>query len=155
MTEWINIQKKIPWVGLTQIHLINQNSEKELCNALSSIGFKIFSIEGALINSEESFFYEISRVLNFPEYFGKNWDAFHDCFGDFVNLQKGPIAFIWRDATSTLKNSLKTFLKVTYELLYASAKVGSYGDIDSGPIQAELFILGEGKDFNTASDVTR
>ncbi|MGD2093310.1 MAG: barstar family protein [Candidatus Aminicenantes bacterium] len=147
MAEWIDISKAIPWVGLPNIYLIDQDSEKELYNALSSLGFKIFYIEGNSINSEETFFLEVSRVLKFPDYFGKNWDAFHDCFGDFVSIEKGPVALIWRDATSTIKNSLKTFLKITYELLSGAAEIGSYKDVDIEPVQIELFILGKGKDF--------
>jgi RNAse (barnase) inhibitor barstar len=147
MAGWIDISKAIPWIGLPNIYLIDQDSEKELYSALSSLSFKIFYIEGNSINSEESFFSEVSRVLKFPDYFGKNWDAFHDCFGDFVSIEKGPVALIWRDATSTLNNSLKTFLKITYELLSGAADIGSYQDVDIEPVQIELFILGKGKDF--------
>ncbi len=147
MAEWIDIPKKIPWVGLGNIHLIDQNAEKKLCGTLSSLGFKTFTIEGNAINSEESFFLEVSKVLNFPDYFGENWDAFHDCFGDFLISEKGPIALIWKEATSTLNSSLKTFLKVTYELLSVIAEAGSFQDNEIEPIQVELFILGKGKDF--------
>jgi RNAse (barnase) inhibitor barstar len=151
MAERIDISKEIPWVGLTNIYLIDQNSENKLCDALSSLGFKIMTIEGNSIDSEKSFFLEVSRVLNFPDYFGKNWDAFYDCFGDFVSEEKGPIALIWREAISTLNNSLKTFLKVAYELLSVSADVSSYQDDNIEPAQVELFILGKGKDFIAAS----
>jgi RNAse (barnase) inhibitor barstar len=150
MEGWIDISKTVPWVGLTNIYLIDQHSEKELYNALSSSGFKIFKIEGSSIISEENFFIEVSKVLKFPDYFGNNWDAFHDCFGDFVSVENGPIALIWRDATSTLDKSLKIFLKVAYELLSAAVEVGSYKDTDIEPVQVELFILGKGKDFVSA-----
>jgi RNAse (barnase) inhibitor barstar len=150
MAERIDISKAIPWLGLTNIYLIDQDSEKELDDALSSLGFKIFKIEGNDINSEENFFMEVSKVLKFPDYFGKNWEAFHDCFGDFVFIENGPIALVWRDATSTLDKSLKTFLKVTYELLSVAVEVDSYQDTDSEPVQVELFILGKGKDFVSA-----
>ena len=152
MTGWIDISKVITWVGQPNIYLVDQDSGKDLYGALSSLGFKIFNIEGTSINSEENFFSEISKVLKFPDYFGKNWDAFHDCFGDFVSIEKGPVALIWRDATSTLKNSLKTFLKIAYEVLSGIADVRSYQDVDIEPVQVELFILGKGKDFVSSVD---
>ncbi len=150
MAEWIDISKAIPWLGITNIHLIDRESEKELNDALTALGFKIFKIEGNGIDTEENFFIEVSKVLKFPGYFGKNWDAFHDCFGDFVIIESGPIALVWRDATASLEKSLKTFLRVTHELLSAVA-VGSCQDTDFEPGQVELFLLGKGKDFVSAA----
>jgi RNAse (barnase) inhibitor barstar len=147
MAEWINISKAIPWIGFPNIYLIDQDLEKELSGALSSLGFKIFNIEGASINSEENFFLEVARVFKFPDYFGKNWDAFHDCFEDFVFTEKDPLALILTNGDSAIKNSLKTFMKITYELLSTAIELGSYQDDDIEPVQVELFILGKGKDF--------
>lgn len=149
MTDWINISNAIPWIGLPNIYLIDQDLEKEISNALSSLGFKIFYIDGNFINSEEDFFLEVSKVLNFPDYFGMNWDAFHDCFGDIVFCEKNPIALIWKNATTTLENDLKTFLKISFELLSEISLTRSYQGVDNESVQVELLILGRGKSFSS------
>jgi hypothetical protein len=47
---------------------------------------------------KEAFLTAFARALGFPEYFGRNWDAFYDCLGDvgaerMVLLLRGASAF--------------------------------------------------------------
>jgi len=39
-------------------------------------------IDGKVIINKESFFKEFTKKLQFPEYFGDNWDGFYDCITD-------------------------------------------------------------------------
>lgn len=39
-------------------------------------------IRGKRCQSDETFFHEISASFQFPEYFGENWNALHDCLCD-------------------------------------------------------------------------
>jgi RNAse (barnase) inhibitor barstar len=39
-------------------------------------------LDGEAAGSRAGFFTEIARVLRFPDYFGRNWDAVYDCLTD-------------------------------------------------------------------------
>jgi Barstar (barnase inhibitor) len=39
-------------------------------------------LDGSLIDSQASFLAAVAVALNFPEYFGGNWDALDDCLYD-------------------------------------------------------------------------
>lgn len=41
-----------------------------------------FHVRGRGVEDKDRFFQEAATVLNFPEYFGHNWDAFEECLTD-------------------------------------------------------------------------
>ena len=42
----------------------------------------VVHLDGTKITSKESFLKEIAEALEFPDYFGHNWDALEDCLRD-------------------------------------------------------------------------
>jgi len=52
-----------------------------------------YTLNGDVIVDEASFYTEITRVCNFPGYFGRNPDALNECLGDLA--QEHPGAQIW------------------------------------------------------------
>ncbi|GAA2719114.1 barstar family protein [Actinocorallia aurantiaca] len=40
------------------------------------------ALDGRASRTRAGLFTEAARVLNFPDYFGHNWDAFYDCLRD-------------------------------------------------------------------------
>ncbi|EKQ69376.1 Barstar, RNAse (barnase) inhibitor [Leptolyngbyaceae cyanobacterium JSC-12] len=54
----------------------------ELIAACEERHFKLFVIEGDRIASKSDFLRESSQVMNFPDYFGANWDGFEECLTD-------------------------------------------------------------------------
>ena len=59
----------------------------------------VVHLDGIKITSKESFLKEIAEALEFPDYFGHNWDALEDCLKDL----KGKYLIIWTD-TDNLNN---------------------------------------------------
>lgn len=55
---------------------------------------KTFFIEGKNCINKGALFEEFSRVLSFPGYFGRNWDAFDECINDLRWLQEKEIVVI-------------------------------------------------------------
>lgn len=43
-------------------------------------------VNGRACRTRAAFFAEVARVLDFPSYFGHNWDAFFDCLRDIGAL---------------------------------------------------------------------
>jgi Barstar (barnase inhibitor) len=50
-------------------------------------GGKVFRLEGESMTDQASLFQEFAKVMNFPSYFGKNWDALSDLLTDLSWLE--------------------------------------------------------------------
>jgi RNAse (barnase) inhibitor barstar len=47
-------------------------------------GTKVFYLDGKKINSKETFLSKAAEAMQFPAYFGANWDAFDECITDLT-----------------------------------------------------------------------
>ncbi len=47
-------------------------------------GFRVININGRNIYNKWDFFKQFAREMNFPSYFGENWDAFDECIRDLA-----------------------------------------------------------------------
>ncbi|MHC5674683.1 barstar family protein [Nostoc sp.] len=47
-------------------------------------GTKVFYLDGKKINSKETFLNKAAEAMQFPRYFGANWDAFDECITDLT-----------------------------------------------------------------------
>jgi RNAse (barnase) inhibitor barstar len=59
-------------------------------------------LRGFKCADKASFFNEASAALQFPPYFGENWDAFHDCLNDLDNIRSTTLLIVIIDAGSFL-----------------------------------------------------
>ena len=149
MTKWIDLSTSLPWAGKPTVRLLPQSAESRLSTELSRLGFSVFTLEGKGMRSERDFFAEVSKAFSFPEYFGNNWAAFHDCYSEFIDQRNGrAVAVIWRNASESLANHLRTFLECAHELLTSAfnARI-QLPDDEAPPVQVEVFFLGSGKGF--------
>lgn len=71
---------------------------------------KTYRISGLFIRSLDDFYTEISRALNFPEYFGRNLDALWDVLTTEI---EGPCELIWEDAAKSRKWMGKDFERIS------------------------------------------
>lgn len=46
-------------------------------------GWQLFHIDGETVTNKAEFLQVSAKAMNFPDYFGENWDAFEDCLIDF------------------------------------------------------------------------
>jgi RNAse (barnase) inhibitor barstar len=62
--------------------------KQEICEAVEQIaaepGTKVFYLDGKKINSKETFLRKAAEAMQFPTYFGANWDAFDECITDLT-----------------------------------------------------------------------
>jgi RNAse (barnase) inhibitor barstar len=67
----------------------------------------------AAIGSKEALLAELAQRLQFPDYFGANWDALHECIRDLSWLPNGPIVVRHKDLplADDIANA-KTYLSV-------------------------------------------
>ncbi len=64
------------------------------------------------VNSENGLFKELSRKLNFPDYFGFNWNAVYDCLRDFHWIKEKGIVLIHAEIPHIEEGKLKIYCEI-------------------------------------------
>lgn len=57
------------------------------------------SLDGRLLGDKTSLLAALGRVLNFPDYYGENWDALDECLAD-LSWHEGPLRLLVTHADS-------------------------------------------------------
>ena len=57
--------------------------------------YRVYSFDCSAWASEEDFHTEVSRVLGFPGYYGRNLNAFNDCLSDLDVPDAGGVALVF------------------------------------------------------------
>ena len=112
--------------------IANKNLSEQLPNLfLADTVADSFFINGDKISDQNSFFKEFAITLNFPDYFGHNWDAFYDCITDlswinqhrFLIVYKNPHKFMhlnpeaWNIANTVLLDAIEFWNKHGKQML--------------------------------------
>jgi RNAse (barnase) inhibitor barstar len=58
------------------------------------LGYTFFYIDGEEVTSKEKFLRVAKVSLQFPDYFGYNWDAFFDCLKDMPGTPPSDVGYI-------------------------------------------------------------
>jgi len=71
------------------------------------------------ISSKRELHNALDTALNFPEYYGSNWDALDECLRDFEWISQQSVILIHQDLPTLDQLSMTIYLDI---LLYAIAK---------------------------------
>ena len=61
-------------------------------------------IHGRACGTREAMLDEFARALDFPEYFGSNWDALEDCLTDLAWLSSNKFVFVVTNTDALLRD---------------------------------------------------
>ena len=78
-------------------------------------GFLVKVMRGSKCRSAEGLFAELAKALEFPDYFGHNWDALEECLADLEWLPAKGYLLFFTDAEQILpddEEEFATFLEV-------------------------------------------
>ncbi|WP_406319680.1 barstar family protein [Streptosporangium sp. NBC_01639] len=141
--EWVDVNKLIPGLPLPP-YLIQKETAAEVVAALTRSGFVVGELDGHVINSQRDLLEKIGKVLEFPDYYGCNWDALTDCAGDLPRQGKPKVALVWHDSDLLLRRSVHDFVR-SMTLMYDIAKSTSTlpPDAVDPDLQMEVFFSGE------------
>ncbi len=59
-----------------------QQGMTDLLAAAEASGFAIYRVDLAEVRDKDALFERLATALEFPDWFGHNWDALADCLGD-------------------------------------------------------------------------
>lgn len=92
---------------------------------------------------------QLHVASGFPDWCGHNWDAFNDCFGDYVEEDDGAlIAVVWRDIDVAARQAPATTAEMGSGLL--DCKFGHMPTLAPGAhwsLTMDILVVGEGTDF--------
>ncbi|MBK6013489.1 barstar family protein [Streptomyces sp. MBT53] len=130
MTAYDFTRREEPWVVIAPQG--DQLLARQLV-ALEERGGLVFRVPAEELATPEGVFAAFARTLEFPGYFGRNWDAMVDCLDDLHGSWHGGrgIAVVIDDADLLLEaDHLRLFVSV---LCQAAARANSAVDSDGDP----------------------
>lgn len=117
--------------GFTYTDLEDQAGWAHLCTATESEiddlaieiqGLKAKTariVRGQRCRSKDRLFQEIASALQFPHYFGENWDALEECLGDLGWIDSDHLTLLITNADKLLPSGSKdfsTFLEILHSV---------------------------------------
>jgi len=102
---------KAPWTSLLMI-TAEQRAES-LVRPLTGLALRV--IKGRHCKTPANLFAEFARALEFPDYFGHNWDALEECLADLEWLPAKGYILLITDAGCVLpgdEEEYETFLEI-------------------------------------------
>jgi RNAse (barnase) inhibitor barstar len=93
---------------------------------------KVVVLDTRGVSDKAGFLNACARDLDFPAYFGGNWDAFEECLGDFVNAQK-PVLVVWTGASGLDPDVHDSALAIMSDRFEAGADLLIVDDVTVAP----------------------
>jgi RNAse (barnase) inhibitor barstar len=125
---------KAPWISLLTV-TTGKPVESLVC---TPAGFELKIIKGRRCKTPTSLFEEFAKALEFPDYFGHNWDAMEECLADLEWLPaKGYVLLISNagDVLPDNEEEYETFL----EILRDAGEAWGSGQAGMGARRAKPF----------------
>lgn len=76
----------------------------ELCAAAEETGWECVKLDGQHITNKSALLTVVAQAFQFPDYFGRNWDALNDMLTDLSWLPAAGYVIVW-DQAHELQNS--------------------------------------------------
>src|SRR5918997_6596474 len=73
----------------------------------SSRRVHVIEIDAERLVTPEDLFEAMAAALDFPEYFGRNWDALYECFSDYFVIEDGGLGSEFGERTGIEADSVR------------------------------------------------
>ncbi|WP_162997070.1 barstar family protein [Mucilaginibacter kameinonensis] len=67
------------------------------------------------VSGEDELLKKLSETLEFPDYFGNNWNALYDCLCDFHWMAKMGIVLVHHELPLLADDKIKIYLNILFE----------------------------------------
>ena len=93
-TQLPSIRAGLPFAASGPLHRVHTDARPLLDGFLSRHRYVRVDLDGSRMGSRAAMHTELARAMDFPDWYGGNWDAFNDCFGNFLHDRAGGIVAI-------------------------------------------------------------
>lgn len=135
---------KAPWTSLLTVTA--KQPAKSLVRPPTGLALKV--IKGRHCKTPATLFAEFARALEFPDYFGHNWDALEECLTDLEWIPAKGYVLLITDAAHVLSND-ETEYETFLEILSDAGEAWGNGQAGMGTRRATpfhvLFTVSEGE----------
>jgi hypothetical protein len=118
------VRGELPWLQSGPLYRVHQNSWPVRDAFLNRWNYRRLQLDGRQMTTEQQAHFELHAAFMFPEWCGMNWDAFNDCFGDFVEETTEPSSRS-SGGTSKLVRRLRPQPPQRWAGRFSSARSGS------------------------------
>ncbi len=125
---------KAPWTSL----LVVQAGQRAESLVHPPAGFALNVIKGAKCQTTDGLLREWARALDFPDYFGQNWDALEECLADLEWLPAKGYILLITDAAQVLPDDEEEYATLI-EVLRDAGEAWGNGQAGMGRQRATPF----------------
>lgn len=139
---------ELDWLRSGPLFRVRNEAAGRLNEFLARAGYQVVELDGSVMASRDAAHAELRRAFDLPDWCGHNWDAFADAFREFVDSHQGVlVAVVWRDVDVAARLAPATATEVGWALIDAAWAYRYPGD-PAGILEMDVFVLGEGPDFD-------
>ena len=143
------VHGELPWLS-GPLYRVKSDAWTMVDDFLRRWNYRRVELDGRAMTSQFQAHDELHTAFGFPEWCGHNWDAFNDCFGDYVEEHDGErIAVVWRHIEVAARAAPATTAEVGWGLL--DCHFGRTPTLSPGTqwsAKLDIFVVGDGPDFN-------
>lgn len=143
-----HVRGAFPWLRSGPIYRMDTTHGSDLDAFLAEHDYTRLDLDGTAVTDRDAAHLLLRDLLGFPDWYGHNWDAFHDSFGGFVHDHDGGrFALVWHDLDVSARQAPVTTTELGWALLD-----GAFGhrwpEDGRASVWLDVFALGSGPDFD-------
>lgn len=85
--------------------LMSRAAVETVAERVEANGWRCFALNGDTIDNKSSFLAACASALHFPDYFGRNWDAFEECLNDLSWVTAKGYVVLYDNAENFARNA--------------------------------------------------
>lgn len=98
-----------PYDQAVEVMSIESFDEDALQAQIEQLGYQMVHLDGTKITTKDALLNELAQAMQFPAYFGKNWDALEECLRDLAWLPAKGYILLFSAPENFIKHSRLSF----------------------------------------------
>lgn len=145
-----HVRGGLPFLRSGPMWRIHTDAGAELDAFLAAHPYVRIDLDGARMTSRAAAHAVLAEAFGFPDWYGGNWDAFHDGWYGFANEHaEDLVAVVWHDLDLAAAAAPATAAEVGWALMEcADGHWPTPGPMPPTTMHLDLFVLGRGEDFD-------